>query len=756
MNNKVRARVSGMHCVSCAKIIENELRKNPAIKSVAINPLSEQAEILSQGEFSWTDINHELDKLGYRLTPLQKIRTDSTEENTSNFQTEQLTELSKQKKKLQVALPLMAAILFVVFWSLAASFLDFKPTNLIPGEILLPIIFASASLIIFWLGKNFLLAVGRFIRYGKANMDTLIGLGTGVAYFYSTIIYLFPFIREALKLSATYFFDVTIVVITLVYLGKYLEGRAKLRTNETIKKLIELQSKTALIERGGQELEIPLSELRVGDLALVKPGMKIPADGIVAAGESAVDESLITGESLPQDKKIGDLVIGTTLNKQGMLKIKIKKVGAETVLANIIRAIENAQNTKAPVQKLADQVSGIFVPIVLGLALLTLGAWLIIGSRYLGWAQAVSLGITCFVSLLAIACPCALGLATPTGIIVGLGLASKNGLLIKNAASLERFSRTKIMIFDKTGTITKGEPSVSKVLSLRGSHSEIIRLAASLEKHSEHPLALALKKLAQTENISLENVDNFSALSGQGVKGSIRGQEYWLGNLKLMPEKSLSGLEKKVSELEADGKTLMFLSNGQEILGIITVADEIKDRAAAAISEIKKRGIRTIMLSGDRHSVAQAIAKQAGIDEVWAEVSPLEKAERIKALKGRGKIITMVGDGINDAVALVEADIGIAMASGADVAIESADITVLQGEIDRIIKALKISRLTMRKIKQNLFWAFFYNLIAIPIAAGALYPAFGLLLSPVIAAGAMSLSSLSIIFNTLLMRRLKI
>lgn len=758
MISKINVGVKGMHCASCAKIIETELTKNPLIKGVNINPVTEIAEIISDDKLNQAEIDQQLKKLGYSFNwPKEnQVAKDQKSTELTNFKQEKLDELKSQKKKLQVAVPLMSVILFVVFWSLAAKYLHFEPANLIPGSILLPIVFATATLIMFWIGLDFLKAVGRFIRYGTANMDTLIGLGTGVAYFYSTLIYLFPIIREALQLTEAYFFDVTIVVITLVYLGKYLESKAKLRTNETIEKLINLQTKTALVEREGKESEITLAELIVGDIVIVKPGMKIPADGLIIFGESAIDEALITGESLPVDKKVGDSVIGTTINKQGMLKIKINKVGSETVLATIIKAIENAQNTKAPIQKLADKVAGIFVPIVLVLGLITLAAWFLIGPQYLGWAKTVSLGITCFVSLLAIACPCALGLATPTGIIVGLGLASKNGLLIKNAASLEKFGRTKIMIFDKTGTITKGEPSVTDVLALAIPRPELISLAASLEKNSEHPLALAILNLAKSEKIDYLSVNNFQALSGQGVSGEINNKKYWLGNLKLMTELKISLPTAEINKLEAAGKTLMILATEKTILGIFAVADEIKESAKEAITYFKKAGIRTIMLSGDREIVARAIATQAGIDEVWAEVSPLEKAQKIREIKNPGTVVTMIGDGVNDAVALVESDIGIAMASGSDVAIESADITVLHGDLTKIIKALKISRLTMRKIKQNLFWAFFYNIIAIPIAAGVLYPAYGILLSPIIAAGAMSLSSLSIVFNTLLMRQVKI
>jgi len=757
MENKLTVSVTGMHCASCAKIIERELVKDPNIKAVNINPVTEQAEITSAASLDQAKINQQLNKLGYSLNfPSGTSSAPSEEAALQEIKNHKFLELQDQKRKLQVSIPLMSVILFVVFWSLAAKYLHFQPAELIPDGILLPIVFTVATLIVFWVGRHFLSAALRFFRYGKANMDTLIGIGTGVAYFYSTIIYLFPIIRTSLGLSEGYFFDVTIVVITLVYLGKYLENKAKLRTNQTIEKLIALQTKTALVERAGREEEIAISALNVGDIVIVKPGTKIPADGEVIFGASAIDEALLTGESIPVDKKIGDSVIGSTINKEGLLKIKINKVGNSTVLATIIKAIENAQNSKAPIQKLADYVAGIFVPIVLVLAAITIISWLLIGPQYLGWSKAVSLGITCFVSLLAIACPCALGLATPTGIMVGLGLASKNGLLIKNATSLEKFGKTKIMVFDKTGTITAGEPGVTDTLAYGSNPDELIALVASLENNSEHPLAQAVIKLAHEKNLALAPVDNFISMPGKGVSGEIKQKKYWLGNAKLMTELKITLPESDLIKLEKEGKTIMYLTADQKILGLIAVADKIKTDAASAIADLKKLGIKTIMLSGDRIEVAKYIAAQAGIDEVIAEVSPLEKASKIEDLKKTGLIVAMVGDGVNDAVALVAADIGIAMATGSDVAIESADITILHGDLNKITKALRISRLTIGKIKQNLFWAFFYNIIAIPIAAGAFYPAFGLLLSPIIAAGAMSLSSLSIVFNTLLMRRAKI
>jgi len=760
MIKKITIGVSGLHCASCVQIITKELKTEPALKSISINPLTEQAELeIDTQIFQPEEVNARLKKLGYHFDFPVELNSLEPENKLLDLKNKKLAELSSQKNKLRVTLPLMSFILLVIFWSLAAQYLNLNPKELIPEAILLPIVFATATLVIFWVGRDFLKGVWRFIRYGRANMDTLIGLGTGAAYFYSTLIYLFPTLRQALGLEEMYFFDVTIVVITLVYLGKYLENKAKLRTNEALEKLVNLQTKTALVEKNGQEIEIPLAQLQIGDLVIVKPGMKIPADGEIISGSSAIDESLLTGESLPVDKNPGDLVIGTTLNKQGVLKIKITKVGAETVLATIIRAMENAQNSKAPIQKLVDQVAGIFVPIVLALAALTLIIWLVIGSRYLPWSETVSLGITCFVSILAIACPCALGLATPTGIMVGLGLASKQGLLVKNAAALEKFGRIRTIIFDKTGTITQGEPAVTEIITLTATRSEILTLALALENNSEHPLAQAIINLAKTEGLVPQPIKNFQALPGQGVTGEINDQKYWLGNWRLVQAREIKQTNlpnEKITNLEQQGQTLITLGTGQTILGLIAIADKIKPEAATVIEALKKLGIKTIMLSGDREAVAQHIATQAGITEIIADVSPLEKADKITMIKKRDGLTAMVGDGVNDAVALAAADIGLAMATGSDVAIESADLTILHGDLKKIIIALKISRLTMKKIKQNLFWAFFYNIIALPLAAGVFYPRWGILLSPIFAAGAMSLSSVSVVLNTLLMRRAKI
>lgn len=752
MEKTINIGVSGLHCSACARTVEKEIGRHPEIKAVAVNPLTEQAEIKYQGEeLDIAKLNVSLNKLGYQLQTNKKAERSAL----SDIKSQKLQELKQQKNKLKVAIPLASILLLSLFWMIGAKYFTLPFPLLIPEPFFTPLTFAVATLILFWTGLDFLRAVSRFFLHGRPNMDTLIGLGTGVAYFYSTIIFLLPDLRQALNLAPMYFFDVTVVVITFVYLGKYLENKAKFKTNEVIEKLLNLQVKTAWIEKDGQSREIPLDQLAVGDIVVVKPGMKIPADGEIVFGASAIDESMITGESLPVDKKAGDLVIGSTINQQGLIKIRITKVGSETVLANIVKAIERAQNSKAPIQKMADRVSGVFVPIVLIISALTLLLWLTIGSRFLPWPDTVSLAITCFVSVLAIACPCALGLATPTGIMVGLGLASKNGFLVKNAESLEKLGKVQVIALDKTGTITRGKPELTDIISIHGTDNEILKVAASLENNSDHPLAQAIVKHAQKENTSLEDVNNFSNFPGQGLSGEIRNKKYYLGNITLNPLNQ-EKIEEKMKSLAKQGKTPLILSDEEKIMGIIAIADTIKPDAIKAISDLHKLGLKVIMLTGDKKESAQYIAEQVRIDEVIAEVTPLNKEGKIQNLKNQGYITAMIGDGINDAVALSSADIGIAMANGSDIAIEAADITILHGDLSKISKAIKLSRLTIRKIKQNLFWAFFYNIISIPIAAGLLYPVFGWLLSPVIAAGAMSLSSLSIVTNTLLMRKVKL
>ncbi len=549
----------------------------------------------------------------------------------------------------------------------------------------------------------------------------------------------------------------TIVVITFIALGKYLEARSKIKTGDAIEKLLNLQAKTALVIRDGKETEISINDVKHGDLIVVKPGSKIPVDGTVTEGDSFVDESMVTGEPMPVQKKNGDTVVSGTINTSGSFIFKATKVGSETLLAQIIRMVEDAQGSKAPIQALADKISAIFVPIVLVIAFLTLGVWLAVGSQYIGFSQALSFGLVSFVGILVIACPCALGLATPTAIIVGVGKGAKEGILIKDAATLEKLHKVNTVVVDKTGTITKGKPTLVDIQNLSDLKNEdLISILASLEKKSEHPIAHAVVGYAQEKNISLGEVSNFESIQGKGLKGVLGEVEYFVGNAKLVNDLKLSFDSVKLSEFTSQGKTPVILATKERVLGFVMVADEVKAESVEAIKNLHALGIKVVMLTGDDEKAAKYIGSLVGIDDVVAHVLPQDKLEKIKSLQSQGRVVAMAGDGVNDAPALAQADVGIAMGTGTDVAIESAGITLLGGDISKLVKAIKLSKITMRGIKQNLFWAFVYNVVGIPLAAGALYPVFGWLLNPIFAGFAMAMSSVSVVSNSLRIKAKKL
>jgi len=506
----------------------------------------------------------------------------------------------------------------------------------------------------------------------------------------------------------------------------------------------------ALVERNGEKIELPLEQVQVNELIHIKPGSKIPLDGIIIEGNSSIDESMITGEPIPVDKKVSDYVIGATINKQGYLIVKATKVGKDTVLSQIVSMVENAQGSKAPIQNLADKISAIFVPTVLVIAILTLITWVIVGLTIMPFNQALSIGLLGFVGTLVIACPCALGLATPTAIIVGTGKGAENGILVKNAESLEKLSQVNTVVLDKTGTITKGKPEVTDVISLTElNENEILKIIASLEEHSEHPLAHAVVEKAKNEKMSLEKVQEFKIIEGKGLSGEVSGIKYYAGNKSLLEDLRIHSESDQANKLSEQGKTVIYLANENKILAIIGISDTIKDKSKETISELHKLGIKVVLLTGDNNLAAKFIADQVGIDEVKAEVLPIQKADKIKELQLNNKIVAMVGDGINDAPALAQADIGIAMSTGTDIAIESAQITLLKGDISKLLKSIRLAKFTMSAIKQNLFWAFVYNIIGIPVAAGLLYPIYGITLNPVFAGIAMGLSSVSVVSNSL-------
>ncbi|PIY79664.1 MAG: heavy metal translocating P-type ATPase [Candidatus Pacebacteria bacterium CG_4_10_14_0_8_um_filter_43_12] len=776
--------VLGMHCASCASIVQRKLQKLAGVSACQVNYGTEKAKVaFDASKTSVEAMNHEIEKLGYSLVshsvPITSTAALSSMADhqmaghqmaghdhqmitplTTDAQVKahKLQELAKLRQHVQIISPFVVISIIFMIWEFGSESLQFWPA--IPMiletlfEFLLPLM---ATYSLFVIGAPYLQGLLRFIKYRAANMDTLVGMGTLIAFLYSAVLSIFAAPLSAYLDTSHQYYDVTIVVIGFITLGKFLEARSKLKTGEAIEKLVGLQAKTALVERNGKQIEVPIEQVIVGDVLIIKPGQKVPVDGQIIDGASAVDESMITGESLPVDKKAGDTVIGATINKQGVLRVTATKVGSETILAQIIKMVEEAQGSKAPIEKLADQISAVFVPVVLVLAVVTLVVWLAVGSQFLPLSQAVTLGITSFVSILVIACPCAMGLATPTAVIVGVGKAAQNGILIKNAENLERLSSVTTMIFDKTGTVTKGEPTVTDVVPVKQhSAEEVMGLLASLEQHSEHPLAQAVLLKAKAQKIKLQPVTDFSIIEGKGLQGDIATQTYWAGNPRLAKELKISIDQTAVKTLTTQGKTVVALMTNRELLGLVAIADTVKDEAKTVLKQLHAQGMKVVLLTGDNHATAEHIAKQVGIDEVIAEVLPGDKAQVVKKLQQQGQIVAMVGDGVNDAPALATADVGIAMGTGTDVAIESAGITLLGGKLTKLPKAIKLSRATMITIKQNLFWAFFYNVIGIPVAAGLLYPFFGILLSPALAGAAMAFSSVSVVLNALRLKRIKL
>jgi len=743
-------KIKGMHCASCAAIITNKVSKLSGVDSITVNFATEKALVSFNGDgVSIQQMNNEIEKLGY--TFVDEKRSKVTENHTmqagiNESKAEKIKELLIMKTKTQFVFPISLLVFFLMMWEIGSKLFSSIPNLPLPMSLFNTISMVLSSVVLFWVGQPFLQGVVKFFKYRVANMDTLIGIGTLVAYLYSISITLFPLMRVALKLPETTYFDVTIVVIGFVVFGKYLETRSKLRTGEAIEKLLDLQAKTALVWRNNVEIEVPMNQVHVDDIIIVKPGSKIPVDGVIVEGYSSIDESMITGESIPVDKNIGDLVIGATLNKQGNFKFKATKIDSDTMLAQIIKMVEEAQGSKAPIQALADKISSVFVPIVLIIAVVVLILWLTVGTSALGFSTALTYGILSFVGVLVIACPCALGLATPTAIIVGVGKGATHGILIRNAQALEKLNHVNTIVLDKTGTITKGKPEVTDILSLDTTWTEadILRISASVEKLSEHPLADAVVLKANKQKIVLETVINFQALEGVGVEGMIGGKYIVIHK----PSKDTFE-EAKIKELQEQGKTVVIIEVDKKQVGLIALADTLKEKSREAVTKLHAKNIKVIMLTGDNYLTANYIAKLAGIDAVIAEVIPQEKAGKIKELQEAGAIVAMVGDGINDAPALVQADVGIAMGTGTDVAIESAGITLLGGDISKITQAIKLSNLTMRGIKQNLFWAFIFNIVGIPLAAGLFYPLFGWLLNPAFAGVAMAFSSVSVVANSL-------
>lgn len=747
-----------MHCASCALIISKRIKKIPNVVDVNVNFASDSAQITSSLPIQFEILNSAVKKLGYEFFDEneEKIKSSNEEHDHNhtmvNGKKEKLEELRSLKNKVTIVFPLAILIFFIMIWDIVGKYISSIPEFPISMRLFNVILFIITTPIIFYFGKQFIQGVWRFIKYHVANMDTLIGIGTLTAYLYSSVMVLFPEIQKYLKLPEFVYFDVTIVVIGFVLFGKYLEMKSKMHTGEAIEKLLGIQAKIATIIREQKEIEIPIDQVVIGDVFVVRPGEKIPVDGEIIEGVSALDESMITGESIPVDKKRGDVVIGGTINKQGFLKCVAKKVGRDTMLSQIIKMVRDAESSKAPVQALADRISGIFVPTVLVLASISLLLWLTIGGYYLGFSNSISYALLSFVGILVIACPCALGLATPTAIIVGVGKGAEHGILVKNAESLELFSKVDTIVFDKTGTITEGRPTVTEIISLSElSEREIIECASSLERRSQHPLAQAIVLYAKEKEYSFEQPEYFESVDGVGVKGILNK------NNILVRKPLTEELDNKaITLLQEQGKTVIIVEKNNIVVGIIALSDTIKQKTKEVIAMLHSQRIKTILLTGDNHRAAQYIARQAGIDAIISEVMPNEKARKIKELQTNGSVVAMVGDGVNDAPALTQADVGIAMATGTDVAIEASGITLLGGDITKLIKAHLLAKRTMRTIHQNLFWAFFYNIVGIPLAGGALFPLFGIFLNPIFAGIAMAGSSVSVVGNSLRLKIMKL
>lgn len=756
--------VVGMHCASCASNIEKTFKKTVGVQSAEVNYGTETVRLIfDESKIRPQNLSKKISPLGYSLViPSSEGENKLADNHTShldlhNLKKNKLQEISALKNQIITALIMATFSILIMGMDMLVEFgYQAEPSEVLMEFLhhLLPLL---ATYMLFVIGRPYILGVYRFFRYGRANMDTLIGIGTTAAFLYSFIISAFAdSLRPYVNVTHTYY-DVTIVVIAFIAVGKYLEARSKLKTGESIEKLLDLGAKTALIIRDGKEEEILIDRVKIGDKIVVKPGSKIPVDGVIISGNSFIDESMVTGESMPVERKIGDTVIAGTLNTTGAFIFETTKVGADTVLAHIIKMVEKAQGSKAPIQALADKISAVFVPIVLVVAVLTFGVWLLVGSSFLGFSQALSYGLTAFIGILVIACPCALGLATPTAIIVGVGKGARSGILIKDAATLEKLFQVDTLVADKTGTLTYGQPEFMSIKNYSSySNNEVITLLASLEDKSEHPIAMAITQYATRQNISILPVENFRVVKGKGLQGKINGQEYFVGNVTYMKEFGFDMDNNYLEQETMQGKTPVIIATAKEILAVIMVADIVKPAAIAAVTDLHKQGVKIVMLTGDHINTARAIAKQIGIDEVVAEVLPKDKLQKIKDLQNAGHVVAMVGDGINDAPALAQADVGIAMSTGTDVAIETAGITLLHGDLAKLVKAFHLSKLTMRGIKQNLFWAFIYNLIGIPIAAGILYPFFGWMLSPIFAGLAMAFSSVSVVTNSLRLKTKKL
>ncbi|RFZ83098.1 Cu(2+)-exporting ATPase [Mucilaginibacter terrenus] len=730
--------VTGMTCAACASSVESMIGTQKGVEKAEVNYATQSVKVAFHPEIiQASGLQQSVQSIGYDLI----IDTVNGKEKQAEAQQ---THYRQLKRNMTWAIILTIPVVLI-----GMVFMDMPYANYIMMALTAPVLFIA--------GKNFFINAWKQARHGRTNMDTLVAMSTGIAFVFSVFNTLFPEFWHRRGLQPHVYYEAASVVIVFIMLGKLLEEKAKSNTSSAIRKLIGLQPKTVLLITAVGEKETAIADVQIGDRLLVRPGEKIPVDGIVDEGNSFVDESMITGEPVAVEKKAGDSVFTGTLNQKGSFRFTAEKVGGETLLAQIIQLVQDAQGSKAPVQKLVDKIAGIFVPIVMLIALLSLGAWLVFGGQH-----ALTQGLLALVTVLVIACPCSLGLATPTAIMVGIGKGAENGILIKDAEGLELGHSVNAVVLDKTGTITQGKPVVTDLLwakSLPNDQGQLQGLFLAMEQQSEHPLAEAIvAHLKPCKNVSVK-VNSFNSLTGRGVEANFEDRHYFAGSHKLIGERNISvpeELKAPVSTYLNQAKTVIYFADQTQVLAIAAIADPIKTGSAVAVSQLKRQGIAVYMLTGDNAQTAAAIAKEAGIDHFQADTMPSDKADFIKKLQGEGKIVAMIGDGINDSQALAQADVSIAMGKGSDIAMDVAKITLVSSDLQQVPKALRLSKLTVRTIKQNLFWAFIYNLIGIPIAAGILYPVNGFLLNPMIAGAAMALSSVSVVSNSLRLKFTKL
>ncbi len=734
--------IEGMHCASCVSRIEQGLQVLPGVLEANVNPATEIASIqYLPGAIDFATIQAAVEATGYQAAHLLEQQPTTDKESAAHAR-EYRNLMAKFWFAAFISIPTVAVAYPKISWLYLPSLFSSDVSEglvrllwILSGAVTLPVMFYS--------GRQFFTGAWSAFKHHAADMNTLIALGTGAAWLYSTIALIFP--RLFPEGTAEPFYDVTAVVTALVVLGQALEVRAKGQTSQAIRKLVGLQAKTARVVRNGRETEIPVEEVVVGDIVVMRPGEKIPVDGVIVEGRSALDESMITGESLPVDKQVGDEVIGATVNTTGSFKFKATKVGKDTALAQIVKMVQDAMGSKAPIARMVDVVSGYFVPTVMIIAVGTFLAWFNFGP-----SPALAYAVVTAVTVLIIACPCAVGMAVPLSLVAGLGKAAEHGVLIRNGEALQTASALKIVVLDKTGTITKGKPELTDVVPAMGfDEKTLLRLAASADRLSEHPLAHAIVQGAKSRGLEAAEPSEFNAIPGHGVEATVEGKRVLVGNLKLMQRQGIEAgaLAEAVLRLQGEGKTAMYVMVDGKAAGVVAVADTIKEDSIEAIQVMQQMGLEVIMLTGDNERTAHAIAKQVGITRVLAEVLPEDKSQQVHSLKAEGKKVGMVGDGINDAPALVEADVGFAIGTGTDVAIEAADITLIGGSLKGVAYAVETSKATMRNAKQSLFGAFIYNALGIPVAAGILFPFFGILLSPVLAGAAMAASSITVVGN---------